>query len=150
MKTSRNKVSLAIICASFCWLVAAAKISLLVAAATTIPIEVTSEVPFTISRSQVQPFIRQLVVESQGRIALDVTGSPKEVELTLSLHRPDGSVANKISGTGGNLSLTYFVTEREVKDSLAMKNSRWSVEINKASNSETVTGRLKITQPLSE
>jgi hypothetical protein len=65
MKTSRNKVSLAIICASLGRLVAAAKNCLLVAAATTIAKEVTTDVPFTISRSQIQPFVRQLVVESQ-------------------------------------------------------------------------------------
>ena len=139
MRASVKKAS-AVSCASL-WV--------LIAAMTTSAENFTTEVSFTISRGQVEPFVRQLVVESQGRIALDVTGGPKEIELTLLLRRPDGSVANQISGAGGNLSLTYFVTEREVEDSLATKNSRWSIEINKASQKEAVSGRLKITQPVS-
>ena len=139
MRASVKKAS-AVCCASL-WV--------LIATMTTSARDSTTEVSFTISRGQIQPFVRQLVVESQGRIALDVTGSPKEIELTLLLRRPDGTVANQISGTGGNLSLTYFVTKREVEDSLATKNSRWSVEINKTSRDEGVSGRLKITQPVS-
>jgi len=139
MRASVKKAS-AVSCASL-WV--------LIAAMTTSANNFTTEVSFTISRGQVQPFVRQLVVELQGRIALDVAATPKGIELTLLLHRPDGSVANQISGAGGNLSLTYVVTEREVEDSLATKNSRWSVEINKASTNEAVSGRLTITQPVS-
>jgi hypothetical protein len=106
-----------------------------------------TEVKFTIPGRQSQPFITQIVVKSQGRIVLDASSSPRTVEVTLLLRRPDGTVASRISGKGGNLSLTYFATRQEVNDALAAGTLRWSVEISKAAKGEAVSGRLRITHP---
>ena len=103
------------------------------------------EFDFSIPRNQSQSYVKQLVIKSPGRIVLDVTFSPKDVEITVLLRRPDGSVVSRISSSGGNLSLTYFVTEREVNDSAARKNYTWSAEISRRKDGETVTGKLKIT-----
>lgn len=108
--------------------------------------QTATAVQFTIPRDQTQPFITQIVVKSQGRIVLDASSSPRTVEVLLLLRRPDGTVASRISGKGGNLSLTYFATQREVNDSLAGGNLRWSVEISRVTTGESVTGRLKIEQ----
>ena len=78
---------------------------------------------------------------------VDTNSSPRTVAVTLLLRRPDGTVASSISGKGGNLSLTYFVTQREVNDSLAAGNLRWSVEVGKVTSSEAVNGSLKTTHP---
>jgi hypothetical protein len=108
---------------------------------------VSSEITFTISRGQGGPFVKRLPIRAHGRIVLDVSSVPKGVELVLRLSRPDSSTAGDISGRGGNLSLTYFATEREVKDSLAAGNTQWSVSITRASGGEDVSGRLKIAHP---
>lgn len=106
-----------------------------------------TEVKFTIPGGQSQPFITQIVIKSQGRIVVDVNSIPRTVEVTVLLRRPDGTVASSISGKGGNLSLTYFVTSREVNDSLAAGNLRWSVEVSKVTSSDAVSGSLKTTHP---
>jgi hypothetical protein len=110
--------------------------------------EARTQIQFTIERGQTQPFITQLVVNAQGRIVLDAASSPRTIEVTLLLRRPDGTVASRISGAGGNLSLTYFATQREVNESLSNGNLRWSVEISKPPNSEALRGRLKATHPV--
>ena len=102
-----------------------------------------TEVRFTIPAGQSQPFITQIVIKSQGRIVVDVNSNPRTIEVTLLLRRPDGTVASSISGKGGNLSLTYFATQREVNDSISGGNLRWSVEVGKAAGSDSVSGRLK-------
>jgi hypothetical protein len=78
---------------------------------------------------------------------LDVTSSPRTIEVTLLLRRPDGTVASRISGKGGNLSLTYFATQQEVNESLKDGNLRWSVEIGKPADGNALSGRLKATHP---
>jgi hypothetical protein len=109
--------------------------------------ETTTHVQFTIAHGQSQPFITQIVVKTQGRIVLDITSTPRTIEVTLLLRRPDGTVASRISGKGGNLSLTYFATQQEVNESLKDGNLRWSVEISKAPDSNALSGRLKATHP---
>ena len=103
------------------------------------------EFDFSIPRNQNQPYVKQLVIKSPGRIVLDVTFSPKDVEITVQLRRPDGSVVSRISSSGGNLSLTYFATEREVNGPAAGKNYTWSAEISRRKDGDSVTGKLKIT-----
>lgn len=109
--------------------------------------ETRTQVQFAIARGQSQPFITQIVVKTQGRIVLDVTSSPRTIEVTLLLRRPDGTVASRISGKGGNLSLTYFATQQEVNESLKDGNLRWSVEIGKPADGNALSGRLKATHP---
>jgi hypothetical protein len=103
------------------------------------------EFDFSIPRNQSQSYVKQLVIKSPGRIVLDVTFSPKDVEITVQLRRPDGSVVSRISSSGGNLSLTYFATDRDVNGSAAGKNYTWSAEISRRKDGNTVTGKLKIT-----
>lgn len=129
------------------FLLACAGLSVISAIAQPLANTVTSEVAFSIPRDQSKPFVKHLLIKAQGRIELDITSLPKGVEVTMTLRRPGGSVAGDISGTGGNLSLTYFATEREINDSLAAKNVRWSVSITRASGGEGVSGRLKMSHP---
>ena len=104
-----------------------------------------TEVTFKLARGENQPFIAQIEVKSQGRIVLDVNSEPKTVEVTLLLRRPDGTVASRIAGTGGNLSLSYFATQKEVNDSITGGNLRWSVEISRANSDFSLSGRLTAT-----
>ena len=120
---------------------------LLTLAVNAAPGQAATEVTFKLARGQSEPFITQIVVKSQGRIVLDVNSEPKNIEITLLLRRPDGTVASRIAGTGGNLSLSYFATQHEVTDSLTVGNLRWSVEISRANSDFLVSGRLKATHP---
>jgi hypothetical protein len=136
MKTAQRKFSRGIVNTLICLVLTAAQALAGFAA---------EEFDFNIPRNQSQPYVRQLVIKSPGRIVLDVTFTPKDVEITVLLRRPDGNVVSRISSSGGNLSLTYFATEREVNGPGAGKNYTWSAEISRRKDSDSVSGKLKIT-----
>lgn len=109
--------------------------------------QTNSEVRFRLPYDHTGPFIHRLTIKSPGRVILDVSATPAEVEITLLLRRPDGTAASQISATGGNLSLTYSVTRQDVKGSETVKSPRWAVEVSRTAGSEEVSGRLLLSHP---
>ncbi|HXG47295.1 MAG TPA: hypothetical protein VNO52_06705 [Methylomirabilota bacterium] len=109
--------------------------------------QTTAEARFRLPPGQTRPFIHRLVIRAPGRVVLDVAATPPGVEITLLLRRPDGTVASQIAASGGNLSLTYFVTRKEVENSGAARSPRWSVEVSRAASRAEVSGRLRLSHP---
>jgi hypothetical protein len=91
---------------------------------------------------------RQVFIHTGGRITIDAAWSQAAAEMTVTLSRPNGSVASQISGTGGSLTLTYGVSQQEVDVSRAANYVRWNVEVARGSTAgPPATGKLSIRYP---
>lgn len=108
---------------------------------------------FALSADMRSEFSTRFNALSPGRILIEgnwtATGSGS-VALNLILIRPDGSEAVRGGGTTP-LRLEYRVSEQEIDSFIGRGRTSWTVKIinNSDSNRREVTGKLRITVPVS-